>query len=114
AIAGGIFPAAYLRKLTRFRHGPGVFKIDWALSGPIPWRAPECRRAGTVHVGGTFDEVAAAERAAWQGRAAESPFLIVTQPSLFDPSRAPAGQHTAWAYCHVPARSTDDMTARIE
>jgi phytoene dehydrogenase-like protein len=91
-----------------------VFNIDWALDGPIPWTAAECRRAGTVHVGGTLEEVAAAENAAWSETPAEWPFLLVAQQSLFDPSRAPPGKHTGWAYCHVPHGSTFDMTERIE
>ncbi|WP_153556548.1 phytoene desaturase family protein [Roseimaritima sediminicola] len=113
-IAGDLLPAGYRRRLERFRHGPGSFKVDWALSGPIPWRAEACRRAGTVHVGGTFDEVALAERANWQGRPADNPFVLVAQQSLFDDSRAPRGQHTGWGYCHVPASCTVDMTDRIE
>lgn len=107
-------PAAYRRRLARFRHGPGVFKLDYALDAPIPWQASACRQAGTVHVGGTLAEIAAAERAVAGGEAPERPFVIVAQPSLFDPTRAPAGRHTAWAYCHVPHGSTVDMTERIE
>jgi phytoene dehydrogenase-like protein len=91
-----------------------VFKIDWALSGAIPWRAPECRSAATVHVGGTIDEIAAHEGAIWKGRATSRPFVLVAQQSLFDPTRAPAGRHTGWAYCHVPHGSSDDMTEAIE
>lgn len=113
-IAGARLPASYLARLARFRYGPGVFKVDWALGGPIPWRAEGCRRAGTVHVGGTFEEIALALRDPWEGRHAERPFVLVGQQSLFDPTRAPAGQHTGWAYCHVPNGSTVDMTARIE
>jgi phytoene dehydrogenase-like protein len=100
--------------LARYRYGPGVFKLDWALSAPIPWRAAECRRAATVHVGGTLDEIAASERAAWEGRASERPFVLLAQPSLFDPTRAPPGKHTAWGYCHVGAGLEVDMTAAIE
>ncbi|MCM8748426.1 NAD(P)/FAD-dependent oxidoreductase [Thermomicrobiaceae bacterium CFH 74404] len=114
AIAGQRFPAGYRRWLERYRYGPGVYKMDWALAGPIPWRAPECQRAATVHLGGTLDEIAAAERAVTAGRHPERPFVILAQPSLFDPSRAPAGRHTAWAYCHVPNSSRVDMTERIE
>ena len=88
--------------------------MDWALSDAIPWNAPECARAGTVHIGGTLEEVAASERAASSGSASSSPFVLLAQPSLFDPTRAPAGKHTAWAYCHVPNGSTEDMTERIE
>jgi phytoene dehydrogenase-like protein len=114
AIAGEALPAAYRAGVGRYRYGPGVFKVDWALDGPIPWRAAACRRAGTVHLGGDLDEVAGAERVVWQGGSAERPFVLVVQASLFDPTRAPAGKHTAWAYCHVPHASTQDMTARIE
>jgi phytoene dehydrogenase-like protein len=114
AIAGERFPAGYRRQLERYRYGPGVFKLDLALSGPIPWQASACARAGTVHVGGTFEEIAAAERAAWRGEPPERPFVLLAQQSLFDPGRAPEGCHTVWAYCHVPHGSTFDMTGRIE
>ncbi|MCK6625666.1 MAG: NAD(P)/FAD-dependent oxidoreductase [Anaerolineae bacterium] len=107
-------PAGYRRQLERYRYGPGVFKVDFALDGPIPWRAGECLRAGTVHVGGSLPEVAASERAMWHGPPAEKPFVLVVQQSLFDSTRAPAGKHTVWAYCHVPHGSPSDMTARIE
>lgn len=113
-IAGSELPSSYVSALRRYRHGPGVFKIDWALDGPIPWKADECRRAATVHVGGTFDEIAASERAPHAGREPEKPFVLVVQQSLFDETRAPAGKHTGWAYCHVPNGSTVDMTAAIE
>ena len=113
-IAGDVLPEHYRRKLLRFRHGPGVFKVDWALSAPVPWRATDCARAATVHVGGTLDEVASAERAAFHGETNHRPFVLVVQPSLFDPSRAPQGQHILWAYCHVPHGSTADMTEQIE
>ena len=113
-IAGHRLPAGYRRKLGGYRYGPGVFKVDWALDGPIPWKAKECARAGTVHLGGTLAEIAASERAAWRGEHAERPFVLVGQQSLFDPSRAPPGKHTVWAYCHVPHGSAVDMTARIE
>lgn len=113
-IMGTRFPAAFAQKLERFPRGPGVFKIDWALNGPIPWAAPECREASTVHVGGTLNEIAAAESAPWQGQHAERPFVLVTQPSLFDATRAPPGKHTAWGYAHVPNGSTVDMTEAIE
>ena len=113
-IAGDRLPARYRRALERFRYGPGAFKIDWALGGPIPWAAPECGRAGTVHLGGTLPEIAAAEAAAWQGRYPEKPFVLLAQPSLFDATRAPRGKHTAWAYCHVPHGGPADMTPRIE
>jgi phytoene dehydrogenase-like protein len=113
-IAGARLPARYRRALRRFRRGPGVFKLDYALSGPVPWRAPECRRAGTVHVGGSFAEIAAGEDAVAKGEHPERPFVLVAQQSLFDPTRAPPGKHTLWAYCHVPNGSQVDMTARIE
>lgn len=113
-IARRRLPERYERALLRYRHGPGAFKLDWALSGPIPWRAEECRRAGTVHLGGTLDEISASEWGAWSGRPSERPFVLLAQHSLFDPSRAPEGQHTAWAYCHVPNGSSVDMTEAIE
>ena len=102
------------RLMERFRYGPGVFKIDWALREPIPWTAGECLRAATVHLGGTMEEIVASERAPWRGEVSERPFCILVQPSLFDRSRAPAGQHTAWAYCHVPNGWEGDATERIE
>ncbi|HJQ20220.1 MAG TPA: NAD(P)/FAD-dependent oxidoreductase [Gemmatimonadaceae bacterium] len=104
----------YARRLGKYRWGPASFKMDWALSQPIPWKAAECRRAGTVHVGGTLDEIARSERDAWEGRASERPFVLLAQQSLFDDTRAPSGRHTAWAYCHVPFGCDVDMTARIE
>jgi phytoene dehydrogenase-like protein len=113
-IAGPELPARYVRRLARFPHGPGAFKVDFALDGPIAWRAQECARAGTVHLGGTLAEIAASERAPWEGRHAERPFVLLAQHSLFDPSRAPPDKHTAWAYCHVPNGSDFDMTDRIE
>jgi phytoene dehydrogenase-like protein len=113
-IAGDALPQRYRRSLTRFRYGPGVFKVDWALDGPIPWTNPQVSRAATVHVGGTLDEIVAAEAAPHAGQHAERPFVLLAQPSLFDAHRAPAGTHTAWAYCHVPNGSTVDMTDRIE
>ena len=114
AIAEDRLPPRFVEGLRRFRYGPGVFKMDWALDGPIPWTAEECRRAGTVHVGGPLDEVAQAERAAWDGRVPERPFLVLAQATPWDPTRAPEGRHTAWAYCHVPNGSRVDMTDRIE
>src|SRR5262245_1136587 len=114
AIAGHRFSARYKRKLERYRYGPGIFKVDWALSEPIPWKNEACRRAGTVHVGGTLAEVAESERRIWEGDHPERPFVLLTQPSLFDPTRAPPGKHTAWGYCHVPNGSTVNMTERIE
>jgi phytoene dehydrogenase-like protein len=106
--------AAYRRGLERYRYGPGVCKVDWALSGPVPWEAPACREAGTVHVGGTFEQIAAAEAEVAAGHHPERPFCIVAQPGVVDRTRAPEGKHTLWAYCHVPAGSGTDMTGRIE
>jgi phytoene dehydrogenase-like protein len=113
-IAGHRLPPRYRRLLEGYRYGMAAFKVDWALDGPIPWRAAECARAGTLHVGGTFEEIARAESAAWRGIAPERPFIILVQATLFDPTRAPAGRHTAWGYCHVPRGSTVDMLPRIE
>jgi phytoene dehydrogenase-like protein len=113
-LAGGRLPDRYARHLRSYRYGPGAFKVDWALDGPIPWSADECRRAGTVHLGGSLDEVSASEWGAWRGRPAERAFVLLAQTSLFDSTRAPAGKHTAWAYCHVPNGSAEDMTERIE
>jgi phytoene dehydrogenase-like protein len=113
-LARGRFPDRYERRLLDYRHGPGVFKLDWALDGPIPWHAEECRRAGTIHLGGTLDEISQSEWAAWSGRVAERPFVLLVQPTLFDASRAPAGKHVAWAYCHVPNGSVVDLTERVE
>src|SRR5712671_760425 len=113
-IAKNRLPERYRRALRRYRRGPGVFKVDYALSGPIPWLAPECRRAGTVHVGGTFEEIAAGEAEIGRGGHPERPFVLVAQQSLFDDTRAPPGKHTLWAYCHVPNGSTEDMTPRID
>ena len=109
ALAGDRIPEPYRRALSSYRYGPGVFKMDWALDGPIPWRAAECFRAAAVHVGGTLEEIAG-----WESNGTGRPFLILAQPSLFDPTRAPAGKHTAWAYCHVPNGSSGDMTEAIE
>jgi phytoene dehydrogenase-like protein len=119
-LAGDRMPSLYARRLKRFRYGPGAFKVDFALDGPVPWRNADCARAGTVHVGGTLPEIAASERAVWRGESPERPFVLVAQQSLFDDTRAPAGKHTLWAYCHVPNGSTGtgpsgcDMTERIE
>jgi phytoene dehydrogenase-like protein len=113
-IASHRLPAGYRRRLAGYRYGPGAYKLDWALAGPVPWSAEPCRRAMVVHVGGSFEEITRSERDAWDGRNTERPFVIFAQPSLFDASRAPAGMHTAWAYCHVPNGSTADMTDRIE
>ena len=113
-MAGRSFDSGYRRRLTAYRYGPGVFKIDWALSGAIPWRAPACSRAATVHLGGTMEEIAASESEVWRGGHSKRPFVLVAQQSLFDPERAPQGRHTGWAYCHVPNGSRFDMTQRIE
>jgi phytoene dehydrogenase-like protein len=114
AIAGDRLPDGFRRKLEAYRYGPGVFKIDWALRAPIPWKASECARAATVHVGGSLDEIAASERSMTGPTPSQRPFVLLAQPSLFDPSRAPSGRHTAWAYCHVPHACTADMTEAIE
>lgn len=114
ALAGEDLPVRYRRSLDRFRYGPGVFKLDWALDGPIPWTNPDIARAGTVHLGGTLDEIVEAEAAVQRGGHPERPYVLLAQQSLFDPDRAPDGSHTAWAYCHVPNGSTVDMTQRIE
>lgn len=114
SVAGRRLPTRYRHALESFRYGPGAFKIDWALDGPIPWTAQECLQAGTVHLGGTLAEMTAAEEAPWRGEHAERPFVLLGQPSVFDETRAPAGKHTAWAYCHVPNGSSFDMTLRIE
>jgi phytoene dehydrogenase-like protein len=113
-IAGRHFPSAFNRNLERYRYGPGVCKVDWALDAPIPWKAEACARAGTVHLGGTLDEIAASERAPWKGEIADHPFVLLSQPTLFDSTRAPAGKHIAWAYCHVPNGSSIDVSDRIE
>jgi len=113
-IAGYRLPSGYRKKLEGFRHAPGVCKIDYALSGPIPWKAESCRHAGTVHVGGTLEEIAMGEREVALGQHPEKPFVLVAQQSLFDDSRAPSGCHTLWAYCHVPLGSTNDMSRRME
>jgi phytoene dehydrogenase-like protein len=114
AMARERLPEAFRRELSNFRYGPGICKVDWALDRPIPWTAGECRRAGTVHLGGTLDEILSAERAPWDGQHAERPFVLLAQPTLFDPTRAPQAKHIAWAYCHVPQRSTVDVSDRIE
>jgi phytoene dehydrogenase-like protein len=113
-IVGESFPASFRRTLNDYRYGPGVFKLDWALDGPVPWRATECRQAATVHLGGSLAEIEASESAVWAGKFTDTPFVLLVQPSLFDRSRAPEGKHTLWAYCHVPNGSNIDMTERIE
>jgi phytoene dehydrogenase-like protein len=114
AMAGDRLSGRYRRQLEGFRYGPGVYKVDWALDGPIPWSDPATARAATVHLGGTYREVVASEDDVGRGRHAEKPFVLLVQPTLADPSRAPAGKHIAWAYCHVPNGSTVDMSAAIE
>ena len=113
-IAGDRLSVFYRWRLSRYRYGPGVFKMDWALNAPVPWRAPGCGRAGTLHLGGSLAEIAAGERASWEGRHSDRPYVLVTQPSLFDPTRAPRGKHTLWAYCHVPNDSSVDMRQVLE
>jgi phytoene dehydrogenase-like protein len=113
-IAAARLSENYKRQLKSFRYGPGVFKVDYALSDPVPWKAPECLRAATVHLGGTFEEISESEEAVRTGRHADRPLVLLAQPSLFDSSRAPAGKHTAWAYCHVPNGSKLDMLGRLE
>ena len=113
-IAGDQLPPRYVKKLRRFRFGPGVFKVDWALDGPIPWRAEACHRSATVHVAGTVEEIARHEHAVFNGKMTDKPFVLVAQQSMFDSTRAPAGKHTGWAYCHVPHGSTEDQTEKIE
>jgi phytoene dehydrogenase-like protein len=114
ALAGDRLPSSYVRALGRYRYGPGVCKVDWALREPVPWRAAECRRAGTVHLGGTFEEVARSEAEVAAGRHPAAPYTLVVQPGVVDQTRAPTGQQTLWAYCHVPPGSTVDMTAPME
>ena len=113
-MAGDRLTPLYRWRLSRYRYGPGVFKMDWALNAPVPWRARECDRAGTVHLGGSMSEIAESERAVWDGRDVERPYVLTVQASRFDPSRAPSGKHTLWAYCHVPNGSTVDMSDRVE
>jgi len=113
-VAGEHFTQDYQDALKRYRYGPGVFKVDFALDGPVPWSAKECLRAGTVHLGGTLDEISAGEAAVWRGEHSQRPFVLLAQQSLFDERRAPEGKHTVWAYCHVPNGSTFEMTERIE
>ncbi len=113
-ITGARFPSTFRNKLKRYRYGPAAFKIDWALRGPVPWKARECTQAATVHLGCSFEEIEASEKACWRNEVAERPFVLVSQPSLFDPTRAPEGRHTLWGYCHVPNRSGVDMTELIE
>jgi phytoene dehydrogenase-like protein len=113
-MAGAALPASYRRKLERYRYGPGVYKMDWALHQPVPWRAAECAQAGTIHLGGTLDEISDSERRCWRGEVSDRPYVLFTQPSLFDPTRAPAGKHTAWGYCHVPNGYAGNLADTIE
>ena len=113
-LAGERVPTGYRQRLERYRYGPGVFKVDWALDAPVPWRAPGCERAGTLHLGGSMAEIADGERASWAGHVHDKPYVLVVQPTLFDSSRAPAGRHTLWAYCHVPHGCAVDRTDAIE
>jgi phytoene dehydrogenase-like protein len=113
-IAGYRLPVRYRRRLGEYRYGPGAFKVDWALSAPVPWQHPHCSESAVLHLTGPYDEVLRSERAAWDGVDTDRPFVLFVQPTLFDASRAPAGRHIAWAYCHVPHGSTTDMTAAIE
>jgi phytoene dehydrogenase-like protein len=113
-IEGLVLPERFRRKLERYRYGPGVCKVDWALDGPIPWKAEGCARTGTVHLGGTLEEIESSERAPWLEEHSNNPFVLLAQPSLFDGTRSPVGKHVAWGYCHVPNGSNFDMTARIE
>ena len=114
ALAGSAMPAGGRPAYERFQRGSGTFKIDWALAGPVPWQNPLCRRAGTIHIGASLEEIATSEREVWAGRISQRPYILFSQPSLFDSTRAPAGRHTAWAYCHVPNGSTADATEQIE
>jgi phytoene dehydrogenase-like protein len=113
-VGGPRLSDTYKRRLGRYRYGAGVFKVDYALQAPVPWKAPDCLRAATVHLGGSFEEIAASEKAVRNGQHADRPFVLLAQPSLFDSSRAPAGKHTAWAYCHVPNGSRANMLDKIE
>jgi phytoene dehydrogenase-like protein len=113
-LAGDRLPVRYRAALRRFRYGPGVCKVDFALSGPVPWTNQDCRRAGTLHLGGPFEQIAAAEAEVAAGKHPQDPYVLVVQPGVADPSRAPAGRQTLWAYCHVPSGSDVDMTGRIE
>jgi phytoene dehydrogenase-like protein len=113
-IGAPVLPRGYVRRLRGYRYGPGIFKIDWALDGPIPWTDPACLDSATVHLGGTLGEITASEAAVWRGAVSDRPYMLVVQSSLFDSSRAPTGKHTGWAYCHVPAGSTLDLTDVLE
>lgn len=114
SIAGDHLPENYKNRLQKFRYGPGIFKIDWALNRPVPWKNPACARAGTIHLGGTLEEIAASEQQVWEGQIPDQHFILFAQPTLFDPTRAPPGKHTAWAYCHVPSHSDVNLTSQLE
>jgi phytoene dehydrogenase-like protein len=114
SIAAPVLPSGYLRRLGRYRYGPGVFKLDWALKGSIPWKDPRCLEASTVHLGGTLEDIAAAEAAVWRGEHPSRPYVLLCQQSEIDPGRAPEGKQTGWAYCHVPPGSTEDLTEVVE
>ena len=113
-VSQGKLSPGYRKRMEEFRYGPGIFKVDYALASPIPWKSTDCLRAATVHVGGSMAEIVASEAAMANGAIAERPFIVLAQPTVFDPSRAPAGKHIAWAYCHVPNGSTGNMLPRIE
>lgn len=113
-IAGEWLPQRYRRRLAKYRYGPGIFKMDWVLSAPVPWAAQQCRNAGVIHLGGSLDDIRESERAPHQGRVAHRPFLLLAQPTLFDSSRAPTGRHVLWGYCHVPNGSGENVRANIE
>ena len=113
-ILGEKLPTRFRAKLTKYRYGPGAFKMDWALDSPVPWLVPDCNQAATVHLGGSFEEILESEKAAWRGQPNNKPFVLVCQPSLFDSTRGPAGRHTLWAYCHVPQASNRDVSEQIE
>ena len=113
-IAGKNLTYSYVNRMQHYRYGPAVFKVDWILDGPVPWAAEPCRNAGTVHAGGTMEEIITAEKAVMRGQHPEKPFVLLVQPSLFDPTRSGSKRHVLWGYCHVPNSSTRDMTDAIE
>lgn len=114
SVAGNTLSSSYIQRISSYKYGPGVFKMDWALDGPIPWKDPNCLKASTVHVGGKLSEIASAESEVWSGKHPDRPYMLVVQQSQFDPTRAPNGKHTGYAYCHVPSGSTKDMTEILE
>jgi phytoene dehydrogenase-like protein len=113
-IAGKNFSTSYLKELQKFKYGPGIFKVDWILNSPVPFKSKDCLKAGTLHLGGTSKEIIEAENSIWQNKHPEKPFVLLAQQSLFDNTRTPSGKHIAWGYCHVPSGSTVDMTEKIE